>query len=53
MKFKPAALGPDPIPGPRVEWAEAFQQINELGDDAPLDILAIPSDWDETEWEWE
>ena len=41
-----------PIHSPRAGWAEAFQEMNRNGDDRPLDVLAVPSEWDETEWEW-
>lgn len=41
-----------PIHSPREGWAEAFLEMNRNGDDRPLDVLAVPSEWDESEWEW-
>ena len=41
-----------PIHSPRAGWAEAFLVMNRNGDDLPLDVVDVPSEWDETEWEW-
>jgi antitoxin MazE len=38
---------------PRAGWATAFQEMARRGDDALLDEgSAIPTRWDEEEWEW-
>ena len=37
----------------RRNWAEAFQQMAEHGDDKLLDEGSVSqSRWDETEWQW-
>jgi antitoxin MazE len=41
-----------PARKPREGWAEAFNAMAETGEDQLLDP-EIPTDWDETEWEWE
>jgi antitoxin MazE len=35
----------------RADWAAAFHQMAERGDDVMLDP-ATPSTWDEDHWEW-
>jgi antitoxin MazE len=38
---------------PRKDWADAFAQMNECGDDELLDHVAESGPtWDEEEWEW-
>ena len=37
---------------PRRSWEEAFAEMAEHGDDAPLDADLAGSEWDEQEWEW-
>lgn len=37
---------------PRANWAKAFQQMAEMGDDQLLDSEITPTLWDKTEWEW-
>ena len=42
-----------PVPGPRVGWAESFQEMARNGDDVlSVDVPPSLSDWDEEEWEW-
>jgi antitoxin MazE len=42
-----------PINKPRANWATAFQQMAQRGDDTLLDDVAPSlSGWDENEWEW-
>lgn len=36
---------------PRAGWEEAFRRMAEHGDDKLLDP-AVPTEWDEMEWEW-
>lgn len=36
---------------PRAGWDEAFARMAANGDDVMLDEY-IPTEWDETEWEW-
>ena len=36
---------------PRAGWDEQFRAMAECGDDAML-IHDLPTDWDDTEWEW-
>jgi antitoxin MazE len=36
----------------RAGWEAAFEAMAERGDDRLLDELAVPSTWDESEWEW-
>ncbi len=37
---------------PRRTWERAFEQMAKRGDDALLDKEAMPSRWDEEEWQW-
>ena len=38
---------------PRSGWAEAFQRMGQMGDDALLDkVGASATRWDDEEWEW-
>ena len=42
-----------PARQPREGWGVAFQEMARRGDDALLDLGALPlTDWDEEEWEW-
>jgi antitoxin MazE len=41
-----------PAHKPREGWAEAFKAMAEAGEDQLLDPES-PTEWDETEWEWE
>lgn len=42
-----------PVKKPRADWAKAFQEMAERGDDAPLDAMTPSlSEWDEGEWQW-
>ena len=36
---------------PRAGWDEAFARMSANGDDVMLDE-SVPTEWDETEWEW-
>jgi len=41
-------------PSPRSGWAGQFRVTAECGDDHLLDAEALsPTDWDESEWEWQ
>jgi len=37
---------------PRANWAAAFKVMAEHGDDQLLDDDFMPTEWEETEWEW-
>src|SRR5262249_52497705 len=37
---------------PRAGWAAAFQAMAERGDDALDEGAALPTPWEEDEWEW-
>lgn len=42
-----------PAVQPRSGWAEAFSRMAQQGDDRLFnDAEAIPSRWDEEEWQW-
>jgi antitoxin MazE len=41
-----------PAHKPREGWAEAFKAMAEAGEDQLLDP-ECPTEWDESEWEWE
>ena len=42
-----------PIAKPRAGWAEAFEEMAHRGDDTLLDgDTPVPTEWDESEWEW-
>lgn len=36
----------------RQDWEEAFRAMAAAGDDRPIDLEGMPSNWDDTEWEW-
>lgn len=37
---------------PREGWEDAFAEMADAGDDAPLDA-DTPTEWDDAEWVWE
>jgi antitoxin MazE len=41
-----------PIKRPREGWAEAFDEMARLGDDALIDDITSLSSWDKEDWEW-
>jgi antitoxin MazE len=43
-----------PATKPRADWAVAFQEMAQRGDDALLDEAGpLSSSWDEDEWVWQ
>lgn len=51
MEVLDGALLIRPRPQARAGWDEAFAAMARRGDDAQ-EIESLPTDWDETEWEW-
>lgn len=48
------ALVIKPVRKPREGWDKAFAEMARRGDDVLLDDPALtPTEWDETEWQWE
>lgn len=42
-----------PATRPRSGWAEAFKTMAQVGDDKLVDgEVALPTRWEEDEWEW-
>jgi antitoxin MazE len=37
---------------PRATWAKHFERMAEQGDDHLLDQDSVPTDWEETAWQW-
>ena len=37
---------------PRAGWAEQFERMAANGDDQLLDPEPVPTEWEETEWQW-
>lgn len=41
-----------PLSRTRAGWDEAFQQMADRGDDAPVLGETVTSEWDDREWRW-
>ena len=37
---------------PRSGWVEQFERMAANGDDQLLDAEPVPTEWEETEWQW-
>ncbi len=37
---------------PRASWAEQFERMAANGDDQLFDTEPVPTEWEETEWQW-
>ncbi len=52
MSVEGSALVLRPASHPRAGWAEDMKRMHEAGDDVLLDEF-VPTEFDETEWEWD